>query len=64
MSDFDRLSPLERERVESEAREAVYQLFNAVHCATGWCGDLDDECWYAGLPAMRETLARLILRTR
>jgi hypothetical protein len=61
---FERLSTLERERVESEARETLYSVFNAAHSATGWCGDVMDECWQAGLPVMRETLARLILRTR
>jgi hypothetical protein len=61
---FDRLSSLERERVESEANEALYHVFNAAHNATGWCGDIMQECWQAGLPVMRETLARLILRTR
>jgi hypothetical protein len=61
---FDRLSSLERERVESEANETLYQVFNSAHNATGWCGDIMQECWQAGLPVMRETLARLILRTR
>jgi hypothetical protein len=61
---FERLSPLERERVNAEAAETLYAVFNAAHCATGWCGDADEECWKAGLPVMREAMARLMLRTR
>jgi len=61
---LEQLSTLERERVETEARETLYEVFNAAHNATGWCGDVTEECWIAGLPIMKETLARLILRTR
>lgn len=64
MTLFEQLSGLEQERVESEARETLYQVFLAAHNATGWCGDMLDECWQAGLPLMRETMAKLILRTR
>ena len=64
MTAYELLSNLERERVESEARDALYEVFRAAHNATGWCGDIQDECWQAGLPIMREKLARLMLRTR
>lgn len=64
MTAFEKLSTLERERVESEARETLYRVFNAAHSAVGWSGDIMEECWGAGLPIMRETLAALVLRTR
>ncbi len=64
MSAYDDLSDLERERVASEAFEALHAVFRAAHEATGWTGDLMEECWMAGLPIMKETLARLVLRTR
>lgn len=61
---YEQLSPLEKQRIDSEASDTLYAVFNAAHCVTGWCGDLEPECWTAGLPVMRETLARLILRSR
>ena len=64
MTALEQLTDLERARVKSEASETLYAVFNAAHNATGWCGDVDSECWQAGLPIMTETLARLILRTR
>lgn len=64
MTEYERLSTLERERVDHEASETLYAVFNAAHNATGWCGDVMEECWKAGLPVMKETMAKLILRTR
>lgn len=64
MTKYEQLSSLERERVDHEASEALYAAFNAAHNATGWCGDLMDECWKAGLPILREAFASIILRTR
>ncbi len=61
---YKQLSSLEKERVDSEASETLYAVFNAAHNATGWCGDLSDDCWQAGLPIMKEALAKLVLRTR
>ena len=61
---MEQLSNLERERVKSEASDTLYEVFKAAHSATGWCGDVDDDCWRAGLPVMEEALARLVLRTR
>lgn len=64
MSEYERLSPLERERVDYDASETLYAVFNAAHNETGWCGDVMSECWKAGLPVMKEAMAKLILRTR
>lgn len=64
MTSYEQLSNLERERVDTEASETLQAVFTQAHCAVGWCGDVMDECWQAGLPVMKETLARLILRTR
>ncbi|MBR1230180.1 hypothetical protein JQ600_35385 [Bradyrhizobium sp. AUGA SZCCT0176] len=64
MAAYDNLSTLERERVESEARSTLQQVFDAAHAATGWSLDTKDECWQAGLSVMREAMAKLILRTR
>lgn len=61
---YEQLSDLERERVNHEASEALYATFNAAHNATGWCGDVDDKCWTAGIPIMREAFAKLVLRLR
>lgn len=64
MTSYEQLSTLERERVDTEAGETLYAVFNAAHNAVGWCGDVMQECSDAGLPVMKEALARLILRTR
>jgi len=64
MSDYERLSPMERERVDHDAEKALYEAFNAAHNAVGWCGDIMEECWKAGLPVLKEAFARIILRTR
>ena len=64
MSEYEKLSNLERERVDSVANDTLYAVFNAAHYATGWCGDVDEECWKAGIPIMKEALAGLMLRSR
>jgi hypothetical protein len=64
MTAYEQLSTLERERIDHEASETLYAVFNAAHSAVGWCGDVDEECWKSGLPVMREALARLMLRLR
>lgn len=61
---YDQLSTLERERVDHDSSETLYAAFNAAHQAVGWCGDIMEECWAAGLPIMKETMAKLVLRTR
>jgi hypothetical protein len=63
-SAYEQLSALERERIDHDASETLYAVFNAAHNATGWCGDIMQECWGAGLPVMKETMAKLVLRTR
>lgn len=64
MSALEQLSDLERARVIHDASETLYSVFNAAHNATGWCGDVMEECWKAGLPIMQDTMAKLVLRTR
>jgi hypothetical protein len=64
MTAYEQLSGLERDRVDHEASETLYAAFNAAHNATGWCGDVDEECWKAGLPVMREAMAGLVLSFR
>lgn len=44
---YDRLSPLQRQRVDSEAAKTLREVFEAAHDAVGWCGDVMDECWGA-----------------
>jgi len=64
MSAYEKLSNLERERVDSEAIKAVRESFQAMHEATGWCGDLERVNWDAALPVIKEAMAVLVLSYR
>lgn len=63
-SAYEQLSTLERERVDHEAAETLQAAFDAAHSAVGWSGDIMVECWQAGLPVMKEAMAKLVLSYR
>lgn len=63
-SSYERLSPLERERVDWESNKTLHETFAAAHSAVGWSGDVMSECWQAGLPIMKEAIADVTLRHR
>lgn len=64
MSAYEQLSPLERERVDYDAGVTLHAVFDALHAATGWCGDLTNESWLAGIPVMKEAIAKIVISYR
>lgn len=64
MSAMEQLSPLERQRVRTDAITALDQIFSAAHEATGWCGDVVTESREAAMPILEEWFAAYTLTSR
>jgi len=59
MTALEKLSELDRLKVEGDSTAALMEIFQAMHEHMGWCGDIEPGYWRAAFPVLVEAMAAM-----